>query len=226
MPKRDILYLLKNQLEYLDKLGISFFPNFPEFQVLTQKETILTSESLEELRDQIKKCSDCILHQHRKQVVLGENNNNSKLMIIGDYPDKEDDYSGKPFTGPLKETLQKMLLSIGFRREDFYITLCVKCKPPRERIPEDDEIEACKKYLFKEIRFIRPKLILSLGFLPPKVFTKGKLSLNKLRGKPFVYEKSMIVFTYHPRYMFKEPSVKRLIWEDLKLFKRLYEENN
>ncbi len=220
----NLFEILKSYFLYLENLGISEIPFSKELGVLFKQGEKITGDTLEALFEKISKCEDCRLYRIRKRPVLDTSYENKKLMLIGDFPDRDDDYYGRPFSSSIKEILQKMLLSIGLRKEDFYISLAVKCKPPAGRIPEEEEIEACKKYLLKEIKLLKPKLILALGFIPPKVFMEKPDTFSAIRGKPFTYKESLIIFTYHPSYMLKNPSVKRLIWEDLKTFKRLYEE--
>ncbi len=222
--EKNLFELLKNYFFYFETLGISEIPLYKEFHFLLNQKSRVSGDSLEALFEKISKCEDCQLFRIRKQPVLDNPQEVKNLMLISDFPDRDDDFYGKPFSGQIKELLQKMLLSIGLRKEDFYITFAVKCKPPAGRIPENEEIEACKKYLLKEIKLLKPKLILALGFIPPKIFLEKLTTFSTIRGKPFTYKESHIIFTYHPSYMLKNPSVKRLIWEDLKTFKRLYEE--
>lgn len=220
---RKTVEAVRQNLKYLEELGFSYVPFFQELKDLNAEEKIFQENSLNSLFEKIKKCKECNLHRIRKQPVLEENFGEKKLMLIADYPDNEDDYYGRPFAGSLGEILKKMLFSIGLRREDFYITLAVKCKPSAGKVPEDEEIQACQKYLLKEIKFLKPNLILALGFIPPKIFLKELTHLSSLRGTPYPYKGSTIIFTYHPSYMLKNPHVKRLIWEDLKTFRTLYE---
>ena len=220
----NLFEILKGYFRYLENLGISEIPFSQELSFLFKEREKISGDTLEALFEKISKCEDCRLSRIRKQPVLDNSYENKKLMLIGDFPDRDDDYFGRPFSGSIKEVLQKMLFAIGLKKEDFYISLAVKCKPPAGRIPEEEEIEACKKYLLKEIKLLKPKLILALGFIPPRVFMEKPDTFSSIRGKPFTYKESIIIFTYHPSYMLKNPSVKRLIWEDLKTFKRLYEE--
>jgi len=219
-----VLEIIKGYFRYLEELGFYEVPLSPELSSWLGKKETITGASFEALFEKISNCTDCPLHRIRKQPVFESPMENQKLMLIAEYPDRDDDYYGKPFSGQVKETLKKMLLSIGLRKEDFYITYVVKCKPSAGRLPEEEEISACKKYLLKEIKLFKPKLILALGFIPPKAFFDKPETFSTLRGKPITYKESLILFTYHPAYMLKNPAVKRLIWEDLKTFKRLYEE--
>lgn len=222
----NLFEAIKVNLRYLEELGFSYLPYFKEFEIFSKGKPLLSQEDFPSLFEKIKHCQDCSLYRIRKQPVLDENFAEKKLMLIGDYPDKDDNYFGRPFAGSLGEILQKMLLSIGLRKEDFYITLVVKCKPTAGKTPEEEEIYACRKYLLKEIQLLKPKLILAMGFFTPKALLDIPTHFTNLRGKPFPFKESMIIFTYHPSYMLKNPSVKRLIWEDLKTFRALYEKIN
>lgn len=225
MERLNPFHEILKHLKYLQELGYSEIPrSYIRFNFSTKKNIDGGDLGLEDLHKKIRTCVNCDLHRVRKQAVLDRNFHQKSLMLIGEYPDKDDDFSGEPFSGPIKETLHKMLLSIGLKKEDFYCSLVVKCKPPAGRLPEDGEVEACKTYLFQEIKILKPKLILALGNLPVKIFYNEPRSLSSVRGTTFKYRNSMIIFTYHPNYMLKNPAVKRLIWEDLKTFKSVYEE--
>lgn len=225
MVRFNPLEEISKYLRYLQELGYLEAPRGYFTGQLIFKKSVEGAESgLEDLHKKIRSCANCALHRIRKQAVLDPNFQDKTLMIVGEFPDRDEDFSGEPFSGQIRETLQKMLLSIGLKREDFYCTLVVKCKPPAGRLPEEGEIEACKGYLFQEIKLLNPKLILALGNLPVRIFHNEPKSLSSVRGTPLKYRNSMIIFTYHPNYMLKNPAVKRLIWEDLKTFKRLYEE--
>lgn len=225
MESLNPFYEILKHLRYLQELGYSEIPrSYLGIRLSTRQPFEAREPGLEELHEKIKTCMSCDLHRIRKQVVLDPNFHHKSLMLIGEYPDKNEDFFGEPFSGPIRETLNKMLLSIGLKKDDFYCSLVVKCKPPAGRLPEDSEIDACKNFLFQEIRLLNPKLILAFGNLPVRIFHSEPKSLSSVRGSPFKYRNSVIIFTYHPNYMLKNPAVKRLIWEDLKTFKRVYEE--
>lgn len=214
---------IKKYFQYLQDLGYTHVPNCKEFS-LKMANTITSKEAdLLSFFESLSLCQDCGLYRTRKQTVLDRNFNHQDIMLVGEYPTKEDDFNGYPLSGSIRELLQKMLLSIGLRVEDFYTSLVVKCKPPSGRLPEEEEINLCKRHLLREITLLKPKLILAFGNLPPKVLLGESESLSSVRGKPFKFRESMIIFTYDPKFMLKNPAVKRPIWEDLKTFKKLYE---
>jgi DNA polymerase len=215
---------IKKYFVYLNELGFNYIPYHRDFKKLLQNNNHLSVNNLEKVKNAILSCEKCPLHRIRKQPVWGEGSLESQLILISEFPDKDEDFYGKPFVGAVGELLEKMLKSIKLSRKDFFITHAVKCKTPGGRPPETEEISACKTYLMKQIKFIKPKLILALGFTPPKIFFDNNPTLSSIRGQPIKLKDFFILFTYHPNYMLKNPAVKRLVWEDLQKFRKLYEE--
>ena len=220
----NLIEEIKKYFVYLNELGFYSFPATEKFKKFLQNNIHLSENTLEKIKNAIANCEKCPLHRTRKQPIWGEGNQESKLMLISDYPDKDEDFYGKPFVGSIEEILKKMLLSIKLKREDFFITHAVKCKTPGGRPPELEEILACKTYLLKQIKFLKPKLILAFGFTPPKIFFEHNPTFSSIRGQPIKIKDFIILFTYHPHYMLKNPAVKRLVWEDLQKFRKLYEQ--
>ncbi|MCS7149412.1 MAG: uracil-DNA glycosylase [Caldimicrobium sp.] len=214
---------IRKYFQYLQDLGYSLVPNCKEFSLKMANGLTSKEADLLDFFETLSLCQDCGLYRTRKQTVIDKNFNQQDIMLVGEYPSREDDFNGYPLSGSIREHLQKMLLSIGLRVEDFYTSLVVKCKPPYGRLPEEEEISLCKRHLLREITLLRPKLILAFGNLPPRALLGESESIITVRGKPFKFRESVIIFTYHPNYMQKNPAVKRLIWEDLKTFKKLYE---
>ncbi len=145
-------------------------------------------------------------------------------MVIGEGPGAEEDKQGLPFVGRAGKLLTDMLLAINLKREEVYIGNIVKCRPPENRTPLPEEMEMCLPYLKKQIQLINPKLILCLGLTAAKGLLKRKDSLTSLRGKVFEFENAKVMITYHPAALLRNPNWKRPAWEDLKLFRKLYEE--
>ncbi len=223
--QKNLIEEIKKYFLYLNELGLNALPVDEKIKKFLKNENFAAADSIESLKNALLKCEKCPLHRVRKQPIWGEGNINSPLMLITEYPDKDEDFYGRPFVGQLEGLLKRMLLAINLRKEDFFITHAVKCKTPGGRPPEPEEIEACKTYLFRQIKYIKPKLILALGFTPPKVFLENKFTFSSIRGKLFKIKGNIpILFTYHPNYMLKNPAIKRLVWEDLQTFRRLYEE--
>ncbi len=220
----NLIKEIKNYFWYLKELGISEIPYTQEFKSFFKLENLSHQETLENLKEKISNCKDCSLHRICKRPIWGDGSLNSSLMLITEYPDKDEDFYEKPLVGMMEEFLKKLLLSIRLTRENFFITHAVKCKTPGGRPPEPEEIQACKKHLLKQIKLLKPKLILALGFTPAKIFLEEKVIFSTIRGQVFEFKDSKIFFTYHPNYVFKNHTARRLIWEDFQKFKKIYEE--
>ncbi|MGB2960250.1 MAG: uracil-DNA glycosylase, partial [Bacteroidota bacterium] len=157
-----------------------------------------TTETLEELNAQICSCLKCPLGETRTNFVFGVGNPHATLLIVGEAPGVDEDAQGEPFVGRAGQLLNKILAAIGFRREDVYICNILKCRPPGNRKPAEDEVSHCIPYLKKQIEIIKPKLILCLGLTAAENLLKMSESLTKLRGRLLEYEGTPLMVTYHP----------------------------
>jgi DNA polymerase len=183
---------------------------------------------LEKLSLQIKSCNKCPLHKSRKNAVPGEGNWKSKIMFIGEAPGFNEDEQGRPFVGRAGKLLEEFLSSIGKKREEVFITNVVKCRPPNNRQPEEEEIKICTSlYLDKQIELIKPKLIVCLGNVSANyIFKKFGLkfeSMNKQHGKIFsvsnLFLQTKIIATYHPAAILRNQNlmpVAKADWEIIK----------
>ena len=221
MQFKELLSQFKAHLQYLEYIGINYIP--AERKKSGLKEGFKAITSWEEIKKEIENCQKCGHCRIRKQVIFGEGRKDTGLMLITEFPSSEEDYYGKPVAGKREDLLRRMLFSINLKLEDFFVTPVVKCKTPAGRLPEPEEIEACKKHLFNQIRLLKPKLVLALGFTPPKVFFKKPVPLSEIRGKPYKVKNAYLFFTYHPDYILKNPGVRRLVWKDLQEFRNLFE---
>ncbi len=220
---RDFIKLLEAYLEYIGALGVDFLPRYPEIKSFLELDPLIP-ETLEELVAEIKKCRACGLHRNRNQPVPGEGPCPCEIMIVGEAPGREEDLEGRPFVGAAGRLLEKMLAAIGLERSQVYITNVVKCRPPGNRTPQEEEMQACRPYLARQIRLIKPRVILALGNVAARSLLLTRRSLSELRGKVHRLEDIRVVASYHPAYLLRNPSAKRAAWEDLQLFRRLLEE--
>ena len=173
---------------------------------------------LSELRLQIDGCQKCPLSENRNKIVFGEGNHKADLMFIGEGPGAEEDKQGIPFVGRAGQLLTKMIKAMGLERDDVYITNIVKCRPPANRAPFRDEVSICIPYLRKQIKQIKPSVIVCLGSIAVSYLLNSNSSIGKVRGKFVEYESGIKVMpTYHPAYLLRNPSMKREVWEDLKM---------
>jgi uracil-DNA glycosylase family 4 len=162
-------------------------------------------------------CIRCKLHTlGRKQVVFGVGDSNADLMFVGEAPGGDEDIQGEPFVGRAGQLLTKIIEAIGLRRDQVYIANVIKCRPPNNRNPEPDEVEQCEPFLFRQIDTIKPKVIVALGKFAAQCLLKTDTPISRLRGQEFTYREAVLIPTFHPAYLLRNPSSKREVWEDMK----------
>jgi len=183
-------------------------------------------EALEAVRADIgPECSRCKLHRlGRKQIVFGVGNPGADLMFVGEAPGADEDQQGIPFVGRAGQLLTKIIEAIDLKREDVYIANVIKCRPPQNRNPEQDEVETCEPFLFQQIDIIKPKVIVALGTFAARALLRTLDPISRLRGRVYDYRGAKLVPTFHPAYLLRNPSSKREVWEDMKLVRTLLTE--
>jgi uracil-DNA glycosylase len=177
------------------------------------------NETLDDIRRDLGDCRRCKLWSTRTNLVFGEGNAQAQLMFVGEGPGADEDASGRPFIGRAGQLLTKMIEAIEFKREEVYIANVVKSRPPNNRTPEADEIQACRPFLWRQIAAIRPKLIVTLGNPATQLLLETKIGITQLRGKVQDYTRVpgiKVIPTFHPAYLLRSPDKKREAWEDLK----------
>ncbi len=178
----------------------------------------------DELERAVKTCSRCPLHETRTQAVFGVGNRQASWMIIGEAPGAEEDRQGEPFVGRAGQLLNAMLAAIGLKREEVYIANILKSRPPGNRDPRPEEEAACRDYLERQIRLIRPRIILAVGRIAAQNLMRVDTPIGKMRGRVYGYQElgTPVVVTYHPAYLLRSPLEKRKAWDDLLLAKSVY----
>jgi DNA polymerase len=174
-------------------------------------------ESLDEIRAELNDCRRCKLAPTRKNIVFGSGNPHADLMFVGEAPGSDEDMQGLPFVGRAGQLLTRIIEAMGMRREDVYICNIVKCRPPENRNPEADEIEACRPFLFRQISAVKPKVICALGAIGAQTLLKTNESIGRLRGRLLDLGNVKLVATYHPAYLLRNPIEKRKVWEDVRI---------
>jgi uracil-DNA glycosylase family 4 len=176
------------------------------------------AEALDALKIDIgPNCSRCKLHTlGRRQVVFGVGNPNADLMFVGEAPGADEDVQGEPFVGRAGQLLTKIIEAIGMTRQDVYIANVIKCRPPQNRNPEPDEVEKCEPFLFRQIETIKPKVIVALGKFAAQSLLKTTDPITRIRGREYKYRDAILMPTYHPAYLLRNPASKREVWEDMK----------
>lgn len=171
--------------------------------------------SLEDVRDELGDCTRCKLCKGRTQIVFGVGNPKAELVFVGEGPGAEEDAQGLPFVGAAGQLLTKMIEAMGLRRQDVYICNVVKCRPPGNRDPEPDEIEACEPFLKAQLASIQPRAIVALGRFAVQTLLRDKTPITRLRGTWREFSGIRLMPTFHPAYLLRYPSEKRRAWSDL-----------
>jgi DNA polymerase len=179
---------------------------------------VLAAEALQAVRHEIgDNCSRCKLHTlGRSRIVFGVGSADADLMFVGEAPGADEDRQGEPFVGAAGQLLTKIIEAIGLKRQDVYIANVIKCRPPGNRNPEPDEVESCEGFLFQQIDIVRPKVIVALGKFAAQSLLRTSDPITRLRGREYRYRDAILMPTYHPAYLLRNPSAKREVWEDMK----------
>jgi len=186
---------------------------------------------MSEIEESIQRCQKCPLHETRTNTVPGEGNIHSPVVFVGEGPGADEDATGRPFVGRAGKLFEEILKAVSFSRSDVFITNVVKCRPPNNRNPMQDEMTSCSPYLFSQLQVIHPVLIVTLGAVPLS-FLLGKKSvrITSMRGQLVEYKDGVMIFPmFHPSYLLRNPSKtkgspKYLTWQDIQEVKRIYEE--
>ncbi len=172
--------------------------------------------SLDELKKYLDGCKKCKLYKNRKNIVFGEGNPDAELVFVGEAPGREEDIEGRPFVGEAGRLLTRIIKAMGLERRDVYICNVVKCRPPRNRDPEIDEIKACLPFLKTQLRIISPKVICTLGRIAAQALIGRDFKITQQRGRWYSYKDIPVMPTFHPAYLLRNPSQKKYVWEDMK----------
>ncbi len=211
---------------YLDAMGIQVWQSLAE-----QGDNIATDVSAnsntvwQQLERAVSGCTKCELHTSRTQTVFGIGNNNADLLIIGEAPGRDEDLQGEPFVGRAGQLLNAMLAAIGLQRDQVYIANILKCRPPNNRDPKNEEADACNPWLQQQIDLIQPDVILALGRIAAHQLLNSDQSLGALRGIQHNYAGIPLIVSYHPAYLLRKPVDKRKSWQDLKQIKLILHNN-
>lgn len=172
--------------------------------------------SLEEIREEIGDCRRCKVWRHRTHIVFGVGNPKADLMFVGEAPGADEDVQGIPFVGRAGQLLTRIIEAIDLDRQQVYIANILKCRPPRNRDPEPDEVEACEGFLFQQIQAVDPKVIVALGRYAAQTLLRSKIPISALRGKFVAFQGRYLIPTFHPSYLLRNHRAKREVWEDMK----------
>jgi len=183
-----------------------------------------SGENLESIRADLGDCQRCKLCSGRTNIVFGSGTSQTKLVFVGEGPGADEDAQGLPFVGAAGQLLTKIIDAIQLTRDQVYICNVVKCRPPSNRIPEEDEIAACSPFLFRQIESIRPQIICCLGAVATQTVLETKTAVGKLRGRFHDFRGIQVMPTWHPAYLLRNPAAKRDVWDDVKKIRALLDE--
>lgn len=172
--------------------------------------------TLAEIRADLGDCTRCKLHGKRQNIVFGVGAEDAPLMFVGEAPGADEDRLGEPFVGKAGQLLDKMIAAMGWSRDTVHIANVIKCRPPGNRDPEPDEIEACSPFLARQIEAIRPRVIVTLGRPATHLLLRTTAPISALRGRFQDYRGIRVMPTFHPAYLLRSPEKKREAWSDLK----------
>jgi uracil-DNA glycosylase family 4 len=181
-------------------------------------------DNWESLQAEVAACRKCALCETRTQTVFGTGNKQADWLVIGEAPGQSEDLQGQPFVGKAGQLLTEMLRALGLAREDVFIANILKCRPPDNRDPKADEIEACHAYLQRQLALLQPKIILAVGRIAAQSLLKTEAPLAKLRNKVHTLGETPVVVVYHPAYLLRSLPEKRKAWMDLQLAMKTYTE--
>ena len=224
--KKEYIELVASVREYMEEqLQLGFMET--ELRE-PQKQLPYADFDLPALATDAAGCTKCPLHETRNSVVFGVGNTGADLMFIGEAPGADEDEQGEPFVGRAGQLLTQIIESgMKLKRGDVYIANVLKCRPPGNRNPESVEVETCSPYLVRQIELIQPKVIVALGSFAAQMMLGTKIGITKLRGEfheckvdglqvPPHKKPPVVMPTYHPAYLLRNPNAKRDVWEDIK----------
>jgi len=225
--KKNLNQKLINLIEYYNLINSNLLlSNIPLQRTTSRTEKTYTGTKLQKLgklKKDIQLIRDCELKKNATNLVFGDGNPGSKLMIIGEGPGANEDAQGKPFVGRAGKLLDKMLAAIQLDRTKVYISNVVNYRPPSNRKPTDDEIKRYLPFLINHIEIINPKIILLLGSTALNALIGNEVVISKARGnwmqKQIGLNKSWIIASFHPAFLMRQPEQKKLAWVDLKMIR-------
>src|SRR6266480_5395883 len=204
----DTRKLVAEHLKFFGELGATGFrrdpawalrsgamPDAAEPEARSPEPGVLDLVSIREDIGDCTRCKLCSLG--RKQIVFGVGNPHADLMFVGEAPGRDEDLQGIPFVGRAGQKLTQIIEAIGLKRDDVYIANVIKCRPPENRNPEPDEVDACEQFLFRQVDVIKPKVIVALGTFAARSLLKTDAPISRLRGRVYDYRGAKLIPTFH-----------------------------
>lgn len=212
---KAVLKQLRSRLKAYHEMGTKELLLAPETLKYLDEPLSLDVSSLVALRHFIGECTRCMLSRTRDRLVFGEGSPTARLVFVGEGPGREEDRLGRPFVGEAGKLLDRIIFAMGLTRKDVYICNVVKCRPPKNRDPKNDEIETCIPFLKKQLELIQPEALCLLGRVAGRALLGPEFTMSRSRGLWREVMGFHAMPTYHPAYLLRNPSAKRQVWEDV-----------
>ena len=228
----EVIELAKKFLEQEKQRGLQQISvsreTWGELEAAVERANLIAEKTdpraaLDEISVLAGKCTKCSLSRTRTNVVVGEGNPEAKLMFIGEAPGADEDEQGLPFVGRAGQLLTRIIEAIKLQRSEVYICNILKCRPPGNRTPTSDEIACCVPFVLKQVEAINPKIICALGNVAAQTLLNTKNPMNRLRGKFHKFGNALLMPTYHPAALLRNPDYRKYVWEDVQMIQREYE---
>jgi len=184
----------------------------------------LSKLDIDQIAAEVSGCKRCRLSRDRNKAVPGEGPVDARLVVVGEGPGAREDETGRPFVGRAGELLTEILKAIDLERDRVFICNIVKCRPPSNRTPQQNEIDACVPFLHRQLDIVQPKVILAMGSTAITTLLQRKQSLGAFRGKLHSFRGVPLVATYHPAALLRNPNWKRPTWDDVRIARRILDE--
>ena len=200
----------------------------PEAAIQSAREAARTAPTLEVLRDLLEKFEGCALKSTATQLVFADGNPQARIMFVGEAPGREEDLEGLPFVGRSGKLLDRMIAAIGLDRTSAYIANVIPWRPPGNRTPTPQETQICLPFIQRQIELVNPDVVVTLGNPATQTLLSTREGIMKTRGRWFDYDTGTRVIramaTFHPAYLLRSPSYKRMAWQDLRAIAKALEQ--
>jgi len=214
----SIVKSLKSHVMNQDKFAAGLkWKKVGQMENQIKKDASNIEHKLNNICDNMANCQLCPLGKTRHNLVFGDGNPRAQIVFIGEAPGADEDEQGLPFVGRAGQLLTRIIEAMGLNRKDVYICNILKCRPPQNRNPLPEEILACEPFLKQQLKIISPRIICALGTFAAKTLLKTESPITALRGRFHSYNGIPLMPTYHPAYLLRNPSAKKLVWDDVQL---------
>ena len=224
---RRLARALTRHIEGLQACGVDAVPSAREAVGSAAARTAETKEErLARLAAEVARCRRCPLYRTRAHPVVSDGTPDARLVFVGEAPGRDEDVQGTPFVGAAGQLLTKMIEAMGLRRDEVYICNVLKDRPPGNRTPLPEEVDACLPFLHEQLAIVQPKVICVLGAVAAKALLGPHVAITKIRGHVCDYAGIPLIPTFHPAYLLRNPPAKKFAWADLKRVKAILERSD